>query len=588
VSKSLHILSSNRVHAETGAIDDDVMTAEEIREEIAAPDAFVQWKDGALQNKRVIIEQDRNLAQGHLDMAERDKVTIREVGGVTSENLGRDTQLVSGVALKAKHDQGSAVTAELFDNLRMARQMEGELKLSLIEQFYTERRSLASRRAQQARFRGDQRARSVTGRDLTTSRRKGGVRHRRADYQLSLMVAMFASLMSLLSKLPWSMPNFAASARHRARVPAGAGKDALVMRIRELTGLVTRSKEIDPQKVRKNTARASAARRRQLNIEARQAKVESDKARRVDAGLAGEVGPDREDGCESFTKLLEGIHAALQAAQVVATVPVQRRWATSFFALQDSRTRRRDAGAGAPNARSTVPRRNECTVSRAARPSRPACGLAFIGHRCDNSPTPPRTCQSIENLLTPEEIAAQAGGDGDDDLENLKAIAGEATTRATTPKTRRTMTKGVRRLTTSRRRRRRIEERGIDETIARRSSHLRATFTPAKRARSTSNLKAVATSAPRSSRSGAGDIDDDEYDRGERCWKSARHDDPAARASGDGRRVEPGIRRAGVRARQDELPLDDDEVRERAVRIESDAGRFVRARVEGRRTSRDR
>ena len=49
----------------------------------------------------------------------------------------------SGKAILAKQDQGQMVTAEIFDNQLLAHQLEGELVLSMIEQFYTEEKTFS-------------------------------------------------------------------------------------------------------------------------------------------------------------------------------------------------------------------------------------------------------------------------------------------------------------------------------------------------------------------------------------------------------------------------------------------------------------
>lgn len=67
-----------------------------------------------------------------------DAQSIQKSAGVSQENLGRQTNAVSGEAIKARQLQGSVVTTEPFDNLRLAVQIQGEKQLSLVEQFYTE------------------------------------------------------------------------------------------------------------------------------------------------------------------------------------------------------------------------------------------------------------------------------------------------------------------------------------------------------------------------------------------------------------------------------------------------------------------
>ena len=128
-SKALHILNSKYVIAEEGAVED----VDEAREEVASPDGWITIRP----NKRFDINMDNTVAQQHLDMEARDVGYIRETGGVTTENLGHETNATSGRAIEARQNEGSVVTTELFDNKHFALNLQGEIHLSLAEQFYT-------------------------------------------------------------------------------------------------------------------------------------------------------------------------------------------------------------------------------------------------------------------------------------------------------------------------------------------------------------------------------------------------------------------------------------------------------------------
>ncbi len=126
-SKALFILSTNRVIADADAVEDH----DEAREEAARPDAYIIKKRGS----DFRIESDTELADSHLMMMERDARLIRNIGGVTDDNLGRKTNAVSGEAIKARQLQGSVTTAPVFDNLRFSVKLQGEIQLSLAEQY---------------------------------------------------------------------------------------------------------------------------------------------------------------------------------------------------------------------------------------------------------------------------------------------------------------------------------------------------------------------------------------------------------------------------------------------------------------------
>lgn len=132
-SKILHILSTVRTVMDEGAVDD----IDEYLEEVARPDATIVKKSG----KELSIDTDRADVQYHMERMSRSIAMVQQESGVTDENLGRNTNARSGVAIARRQDQGSVTTTKVFDNLRFAVQVSGEKKLSLQEQFFTQKKS---------------------------------------------------------------------------------------------------------------------------------------------------------------------------------------------------------------------------------------------------------------------------------------------------------------------------------------------------------------------------------------------------------------------------------------------------------------
>lgn len=132
-SKALHILSSNKVIMDEGAVDD----LDEFTEEVARPDAVIVKKPG----HNIVLNADRDLAQGHLDLMSRSIAMVQQASGVTDELMGRRTNATSGIAIQRRQDQGSMQTAKFFDNLFLASQVRGEKQLANIEQFVTEEKA---------------------------------------------------------------------------------------------------------------------------------------------------------------------------------------------------------------------------------------------------------------------------------------------------------------------------------------------------------------------------------------------------------------------------------------------------------------
>lgn len=132
-AKSLFLLSVNQLHYEDGAIDE--ADEDDMLDEFQRPDGRIRYRKGALQEKRVEIRGNVDMAMGHVRLMDEDKENVLEATGVTRENVGQDSNAISGKAILAKQQQGAVATAELFDNLRLAVQESGEKQLSNIEQF---------------------------------------------------------------------------------------------------------------------------------------------------------------------------------------------------------------------------------------------------------------------------------------------------------------------------------------------------------------------------------------------------------------------------------------------------------------------
>lgn len=139
MSKGVDLLSGRQVLSERGAILDMPLFEEQIAQSSCVIDCI---RTGALKDGSIEIRDGRELAAPHLDLAVRNSEFVRNSMGVTGEQLARETNAQSGVAIERRQTQGSTVTSDLFDNLRLAMQLSGELMLRLIEQFWTDAKTV--------------------------------------------------------------------------------------------------------------------------------------------------------------------------------------------------------------------------------------------------------------------------------------------------------------------------------------------------------------------------------------------------------------------------------------------------------------
>ena len=303
-SKALWIMSSNRVIADAGAVDD----WDELRDEVARPDMLIVKNPG----KNIEIDRDQQLAEEHINLMERDVQHIRNVGGVTPENLGRQTNANSGVAIQNRQEQGGVVTTEPFDNLHFAQQLLGEMELANIEQFYSAPkvvRILGARGGAKYMELNQQQPDGSVLNDITRDQADYVVSE--AEYKSALRQAMFESMFDIVGRLAQMNPQVALSLLdlvvEMADLP---NKDELVIRIRQLNGQRDPDSDPTPEEIaqqQKMQQQQDAAQQMQMETMQEQLNQLRAKSDSMDA--------------RAVLDRVEAIYAALQASQVVASVP---------------------------------------------------------------------------------------------------------------------------------------------------------------------------------------------------------------------------------------------------------------------------
>jgi len=241
-SKALFMLNTNQVIMDEGSVTD----YEVLREEVNRPDGMIIKKPGA----ELKIQRDTDAATGQIQMMALDSQAIQKSAGVSDENLGRETNAVSGKAISARQLQGSVVTTEPFDNLRFATQIQGEKQLSLVEQFYTEEKVIRLTGAKsrlewvkinQPEVQPDGSVRFLN--DITSSMADYVVSEQ--DYAGTMREVMFESINQLASRLPPEVSlRLITIAMDFSDLP---NKDEIAEAIRKITGDRDPNKELTPE-----------------------------------------------------------------------------------------------------------------------------------------------------------------------------------------------------------------------------------------------------------------------------------------------------------------------------------------------------
>ena len=310
-SKALHILSSNKVIMDEGAVDD----IDEFAEEIARPDAIIVKKKG----HEVKIDADRDLAPAHLELMGRSIAMIQSVSGVTDENMGRKSNATSGIAIQARQNQGSLSTAGIFDNLRFASQVHGEKTLSAVEQFFTDRKSFRI-----TNMRGSPEYVTVND-DLPENdiiRTKADFIISEDDWRMSIRQAQTAELLELLQQLAPVAPQIALIMLdllvEAMDIP---NRDEIVRRIRQATGMRDPdAEEPSPEEKQRAAAQAEQAAMQKAMLQAQIATAQA-KAQQT-AALAGKAQADAQKVLASIAGgNVDAQKAALEAALAAISAP---------------------------------------------------------------------------------------------------------------------------------------------------------------------------------------------------------------------------------------------------------------------------
>jgi hypothetical protein len=311
MSRSLFEASANQVEMEAGAVNKEIMDVQEIRDELNAPDGIAIYADGALSGQKVRKRENSGAAQAHLALAEHDRMAIRSMVG--TEDRGTDTSQLSGKARLVKADQTTIQTAQLFDNLLLARQIEGELTLSVAEQFMVH--PFVARVAGESGGRFDRIKLNQPQPDGTylndiTERRAHFVVGEQA-WKQSYAESAFESLMQVMTQLAAAAPQVVINLLDVVfdMHPNLPRKKAVLQRIRAVNGQQDEDGKMTPEQQAEMQKKAQIA---QAQFEAQMAQIQADIK-------AAQAKGEKLDAEAMMTRMATLQEAAL-AAQVLVTM----------------------------------------------------------------------------------------------------------------------------------------------------------------------------------------------------------------------------------------------------------------------------
>lgn len=315
MARTLFEASFNQTDVEKGAVDRSVMNEEELLKELNDPNGMPMWADGAISGGKVRQRNNPGAAQYQFMLAQADRAALRDLSGVNNENRGLDSSATSRVAMDAKAERGSVQTAELFDNLLMARQIEGELTLSTCEQFMvrpmTIRVAGESGAAQRNMVAINQPQADGSFLNDMSARRSHFVVGEQA-WKQSYAEAAFNSLMQVMTQLASAAPQVVISLLDIVfdMHPNLPRKKAVLERIRSVNGQADPEGKLTPEQQAERQKQAQMA-QAQFELQMAQLKADVDEVRAKGQKLS----------VEAVGKRVEALYQAAQAAQVLAMTP---------------------------------------------------------------------------------------------------------------------------------------------------------------------------------------------------------------------------------------------------------------------------
>lgn len=133
-SKALTLITNRQTIAEKGAVEDIAR----FQEEKARPDGYMEVREGALSQGKVVNTNNLEIGQGHLALLQEAKDAIRRTSGRGNEAMGMPSEVRSGTGIARKQMMSVQISMPIQNNLRRTRVMKARLQYELMKQYLTE------------------------------------------------------------------------------------------------------------------------------------------------------------------------------------------------------------------------------------------------------------------------------------------------------------------------------------------------------------------------------------------------------------------------------------------------------------------
>ena len=317
-SRALVLLTAKQIVSEKGAVDNK----KEAYEEAHRPDGWIETNIG---KKFEMIKQDQ-LAMEHVKLAQDDQQFIQNIaGGIAEENLGHQTNAISGKAIQAREMQGMTTSGVVYDNYYFSFSMAGEIILALIEQFKDQQDEI--------RVTGDE-SKDEFIEINKMNKEKGKIENSiteskadfyvgKQDYRETLRQGMMESLSELVQNLSKSMPKVALDlldlvVDYMDDLP---NKDEMVARIRKINQQHAPEDEMSDEEKSKLKAQEEKQQAEQEAMKQLQQTMQQLQVALLKSKVDAEESKSGLQKINGMMKKLDGYIKAMEAATALATSP---------------------------------------------------------------------------------------------------------------------------------------------------------------------------------------------------------------------------------------------------------------------------
>lgn len=313
-NQALWLMATRQVIADDDAVED----INETIEQVSKVNGYIKKK----KNSYFEIRDNVALAAPQVQMGEMDSGYIKQISGVTSENRGQNSNALSGVAIQSLQEQGTIITTPIIDNHQLAHQIEGEIILSLCEQYISHKMQFRitndTKEPTEKDFATLNDGKPET--DITATQADFVVSHR--DYRETMKLALAEQLLNIGAQAtqatgtPEAGIPFVEMAVELQDIP---NKDRLLSKLRELSGLPPMDENAEAREKREAQQQAEAQQQQAmqeqavlLDFEEKKAKIDYHKSRANQYNREGE-----REKANARKLQMEAIKASLEAAGLV-------------------------------------------------------------------------------------------------------------------------------------------------------------------------------------------------------------------------------------------------------------------------------